>query len=310
MRGEASSAAADADADALARRRESFARNWSLEATRPSGAELAQLRDVLRPGAALYLSAVPGRPHEELAANAVAVRAAGFEPVPHLVARGFAHAAALRELLTRLRGDAEVRRVLLVGGDIDRPGAFASALDVVNSGLPRDCGIEEIGIAAYPEGHPRLDESALGQALAAKIEAAQRASLRIHIVTQFGFEPEHILAWLRRLRAQGIAAPVQVGVIGPTSLPTLLRFAARCGVRASARGLMHTGFARALVGDARPDAFIAALLRGGEIGDIAPHFFSFGGVVRTARYGRAAAERHFELDEDAREGPKAGAAQP
>jgi methylenetetrahydrofolate reductase (NADPH) len=282
------------------RRQGAFARDWSIEATRPSAAELAGLREVLRQGAAIYLSAVPSRPLAELAATAASVRSAGFEPVPHLAARGFATPQALDDFLGQLRREAGVRRVLLVGGDIDPPGAFASALEVLESGLIELNGIEEIGIAGYPDGHPRIAEAALEAALRDKIEAARRARLRVHIVTQFCFEPEHLVAWLKRLRQCAVATPVQVGVIGPTSLPTLLRYAQRCGVRASARGLMRSGFARALVGDANPDALIEALLRtDAEIGDIAPHFFSFGGVLRTARYGRNAADKHFVLSEGA-----------
>jgi methylenetetrahydrofolate reductase (NADPH) len=87
--------------------------------------------------------------------------------------------------------------------------------------------------------------------------------------------------------------PVRIGIAGPASVAGLLRYAARCGVRASARGLArHAGSLRSLLGHAVPDDLLAALAdarMSGGLGEISPHFFSFGGVVATASYARAAA---------------------
>jgi methylenetetrahydrofolate reductase (NADPH) len=280
----------------IARRCGAFAGAWSLEATRPQPAELDALREIVAPGTAIYLSAVPNHSRVELVDAARGVAAAGFEPVPHVAARGFTDIGQLDDFLHDLKAAARVRRMLLIGGDLDQAGPFGQALDVIASGLLQRHGIEEIGLAGYPDGHPRIGDEELDRALRAKIEAAQAAGLAVHIATQFCFDPAVIVGWLIRLRRNGIMVPVQVGLIGPTNLPTLLRFAQRCGVRASARGLMRTGIAKALFGVARPDSILAALLQAGpEIGDIAPHFFSFGGVVRTATYAAEAAAQQFNV---------------
>ena len=116
--------------------------------------------------------------------------------------------------------------------------------------------------------------------------------MRVHIVSQFSFSPEHILDWLRQLRACGISKPVKVGMAGPTSVPALFRYAKRCGVAASLRGLA-SGAAASLVGHVGPDRIIAALCAAEGLGDAAPHYFSFGGAVETARYACEAAHgRH------------------
>ena len=86
---------------------------------------------------------------------------------------------------------------------------------VIQKGRLREAGIEEIGIGAYPEGHPRIAAGRLEAALDEKIAAAMAQGLRLHIVSQFSFSPERILAWLKRLRACGIATPVKVGMAGP-----------------------------------------------------------------------------------------------
>lgn len=268
------------------------AQRYSLEATRPGAAEIAALADILPRGTSLYLTAVPTQDTNELVRTAAALRKSGLEPVAHIAARRFASADALRELLAGLRGEADMRRLLLIGGDIDMPGAFADALAIIQKGRLHEAGIEEIGIGAYPEGHPRIPAGRLEAALDEKIAAAAAQGLRVHIVSQFSFSPERILDWLRQLRACGISKPVKVGMAGPTSVPALLRYARRCGVAASLRGLA-SGVASGLVGYVGPDRIIETLSASGDLGDVALHYFSFGGTLETARYAcEAAAGRH------------------
>ena len=269
-----------------------FAEHFSLEATRPNAAEIAALADVVPPATPIYFSAVPTITRQEVIAAAVSLRKAGLEPIIHVAARRLASAADLQELLAGLRGDADVRRLLVIGGDVDTPGAFADALAVIQKGRLRETGIEEIGIGAYPEGHPRIPAGRLESALDEKIAAATAQGLRVHIVSQFSFSPERILAWLRQVRASGIGKPIKIGMAGPTSVPALLRYARRCGVAASLRGLV-SGVASGLVGHVGPDRIIKTLSAAGDLGEVAPHYFSFGGTLETARYAcEAAAGRH------------------
>ena len=269
-----------------------FAGHFSLEATRPNAAEIAALADVVPPATPIYFSAVPTITRQEVIAAAASLRKAGLEPIIHVAARRLASAADLQELLAGLRGDADVRRLLVIGGDVDTLGAFADALAVIQKGRLRETGIEEIGIGAYPEGHPRIPAGRLESALDEKIAAATAQGLRVHIVSQFSFSPERILAWLRQVRASGIGKPIKIGMAGPTSVPALLRYARRCGVAASLRGLV-SGVASGLVGHVGPDRIIKTLSAAGDLGEVAPHYFSFGGTLETARYAcEAAAGRH------------------
>jgi methylenetetrahydrofolate reductase (NADPH) len=269
-----------------------LARRFSLETTRPSASEIAALADILPRGTPLYLTAVPTQDAREVVKTAAALRKSGFEPVAHVAARRLADSTALRNVLAGFRGEADMRRILLIGGDVDSPGFFADALAVIQKGGLREAGIEEIGIGAYPEGHPRIAAGRLEAALDEKIAAATAQGLRVHIVSQFSFSPERILDWLKRLRACGIGKPVKIGMAGPTSVPALLRYARRCGVAASLRGLV-SGVATGLVGHVGPDRIIEMLSAAGDFGDVGVHYFSFGGTVETARYAcEAAAGRH------------------
>jgi methylenetetrahydrofolate reductase (NADPH) len=260
-----------------------FAANFSIEATRPNAAEIAALAGILPPATPVYFSAVPTVTRDELVSAAALLRKAGLEPVIHIAARRTAAASDLQELLATLRGEADIKRLLVIGGDADQLGPFPDALSVIQKGRLREAGIEEIGIGAYPEGHPRIPPGRLEAALDEKIAAAAAHSLRVHIVSQFSFSPERILDWLKQLRACGITRPVKVGMAGPSSVPALFRYAKRCGVAASLRGLV-SGAAAALIGHVGPDRIIETLTGADGLGEVAAHYFSFGGAVETARY--------------------------
>jgi len=270
---------------------ESFTRGFSLEATRPAAAEIAALADILPRGTRLFLSAVPAQSFEQHVKLAALTRRAGLEPVAHLPARRFASAAQCSEILSRFRDEADLRAALVLAGDDASQGVFADTLALMRSGALQKAGIFDIGVTGYPEGHPQIADDRLAAALRDKIAEAERSGLKLQIVSQFSFAPDRIVQWLRSLRAQGVRLPVRVGMAGPTSIPALLRFARRCGVNGSLRGLMSGAAVSLLTGSVGPGRIIDALAAArDEIGDVTPHYFSFGGVIETARYARAQSE--------------------
>ena len=268
---------------------------FSVEATRPSAADIAAL-GVLARGTRVYLSAVPNRPADELLAAAVQIRAAGLEPVPHVAVRNFASAEALDTFLARLNAEAGVETVLVIAGDRAEHGPFRGALDVIDNGMLRRRGIRRIGIAGYPQGHQRIGNDALNRALADKIAAADATGLAVEIVTQFCFDAGAILDFVARVRGFGFEHAVRVGLAGPTSLTALMRYASRCGVRASAQGLARrSGLMRQMFALTTPDDLIRTLADAAPA-DIVPHFFSFGGIPATARWASAVADGRIALD--------------
>jgi methylenetetrahydrofolate reductase (NADPH) len=275
-----------------------FAQGFSLEATRPSAQEIAALTQVVPRGTQVYVSAVTGRPHREQIDAAIRLRAAGFEPIPHLAARDFASIAQVDDFLAELTGAAGVERLLVIAGDRDRPaGELAGAIDVIDGALLRRRGIVEIGLAAYPDGHPRIPHDDLERALIEKVDAAESTGLAIHLVTQFCFDPGVLLAWLGRLRDFGFEHRLHIGLAGPTSLATLTRYARRCGVRLSLQNFVrHAGLASQLFRMWAPEEFVRSVAEHkGQLGEIKPHFFSFGGLLQTARWASAVAQGQITL---------------
>jgi methylenetetrahydrofolate reductase (NADPH) len=272
-----------------------FMQNFSVEATRPSDADIAALA-VLPRGTRVYVSAVPHRAADESISATIRLRAAGLEPVPHVAVRNFVSADALDDFLARLNGEAEVRRVLVIAGDRADCGPFRSAADAIDSGLFRRRGIRALGIAGYPEGHPKIGNDALFKALAEKIAAAEATGLTVEIVTQFCFDARAILDYVARLHAFGFEQPLRIGLVGPTSLSALLRYAGRCGVRASAQALARrSGMLRQIFALTVPDDLIRALAEAAPAG-VHAHFFSFGGLPATARWAQAVTDGRIALD--------------
>jgi methylenetetrahydrofolate reductase (NADPH) len=216
------------------------------------------------------------------------LRRAGFVPVPHVAARALVGFTQLNDFLARLAGEAGVEETLVIAGDLGRPaGPFHGAFEILATGLFERHGIRRIGIAGYPEGHPRIGRRALEDALAAKLGLARQNGLRPQIVTQFGFEAAPMVGFLGWCREPGIDAPVRLGLAGPASIATLAKFAVRCGVGRSLGALTgrHAAVARLLTetGPERViDELVAAEAAGIAIAGL--HFFTFGGVRRTAAW--------------------------
>ena len=267
--------------------------NVSLEALMPGAADVHDAAAALPTGTSIYLTDLPNRSDDKLVQIATGIFMRGLKPVPHVAARNVSSAKKLGDLLQRLASSAGVNKVMLIGGDrAPSAGPFEHALEVLESGVLEANGITEIGIAGYPEGHATISEDVLRAALRDKLEAADRAGLKAHIVTQFSFDAWPVVTWLRALRAAGIQNQVRIGMAGPASIPSLLKFAQRCGVRASVKGFArHATSIGKLLASATPAELVNDLAEAAaseNLGEIAAHFYSFGGLAQTSKWVRDA----------------------
>ena len=216
---------------------------------------------------------------------AAAVRALGLEPMPHLSARRIKSLGELESMVAGIAATAEARRAFLVAGDPAIPaGPFADTMALLRTGLFERQGFRAIDIAGHPEGHPVIDQTAVWRALEEKNAEITARGMTTLILTQFGFDAGPFLAWLGELRSRGIDAPVRIGIPGPAGIKTLLRFAAHCGVVASASVMTRYGMSiTKLLGTAGPDRLIEALAAGLQPahGDVRLHFYPFGGIEKT-----------------------------
>lgn len=256
-------------------------KDFSVETTPGNRKAVATAASGLESGARVYIASLPKSSAADQVATAEQLRDAGLEPVPHIVARNIPHRSALEDLLRQFRDRAGVRRALVLAGDRDdAAGIYESSLQLISEGLLRDCGIEFLDIGCYPEGHPRIADTVLTQALEDKLAAADSAGFESSLISQFCFDADTIIEFLRKLRARGISTPVRVGVAGPTKRATLLKYAAICGVGPSLRALKgRSATMRALMNTETPETLLSQLataqLTESSLCISGVHFFTF-----------------------------------
>jgi methylenetetrahydrofolate reductase (NADPH) len=264
--------------------------NGSLEMLARDAPRAAEFAAALPAGTAVYVPAVPGQRLPVTLAALRALHAAGLDPVPHVAARRIASRGELQAFLAAAVADCGVHRVLVVGGDTDAPaGPYADAGALLADDVLAGAGVREVGLAGYPEGHPRVDAAALDAALMAKLARVRALGLGASIVTQFAFVPERIAAYCAGLARSAPDVPVYVGLAGPANPVTLMRYAQRCGVAASLRALQNLGTgAVKLLGHLDPEDLLLGVANycGARpaCNVVGIHLYSFGGVTATAQW--------------------------
>ena len=265
---------------------------FSLEMTGKDIPGLDQAAALLPPGTRVNVTFLGNEDLEMRLAAARAVQAHGLVPVPHISARRLASRAQLEEFLARLQEAGLSEHVFVVGGDPATPeGPYASSLDVIRTGILGDYGVREVNIAGYPEGHPDIPEAELWAALEHKTAALAEQGLASVIITQFAFDPDAVLSWVAEVRRRGIRSLIRVGTPGPAGIKRLLAFASRFGIGANAMIVRKYGFSLTnLMGTAGPEKFVAELGRrlaaDPDAGEVALHFYTFGGLPATAEWVR------------------------
>jgi methylenetetrahydrofolate reductase (NADH) len=262
----------------------------SLEMPARAAADLQAAQPFLRPGTRIYVPSLIGEPESALKHAVEAIHRHGFEPVPHIAARRIRARAEIREQLHEMVAEYGVRRVMLIAGDIAQPvGPYEDSLGLLEDGTLGGCGLSEVGLAGYPEGHPQIDHNHQNEAMLRKVEAARAQHLVPSIVTQFCFAPARIVEYCSEIARLDPGIKVYAGIAGPTNPVALLHFARRCGVNASRRALSKLGIGIArLAVQTDPTKQIQGLgryVRGRSSCRLAGvHLYSFGGLLRTARW--------------------------
>jgi methylenetetrahydrofolate reductase (NADPH) len=207
-----------------------------------------------------------------------------LRPVPHVAARLVRDRSHLKEVLARLQ-DAQVKCIFVPAGDSSAPaGVYDDSLTMLRDMAEIGHKIEDIGIAAHPEGHPFVSD----QDLLWFLKEKQRFAT--YMVTQMCFDPNAIIGWLRDIRNAGVTLPTWIGLPGVADVTRLISVSLRIGVGQSVRFLKkQTGLLRKLIGakSYQPDSLL---------GEIAPyiddpalnisgfHLFSFNDVERTEKW--------------------------
>lgn len=151
-------------------------------------------------------------------------RETSMVPMAHLTCVG--HTAAEIGAILDDYAAAGVRNVMALRGDPSEgprapwtttPGGFTYARELVE--LVRDRGGFDVGVAAFPEGHPSADSlDADADVLVAKAEAGAAFA-----VTQMFFRAEDYFGLVERVRARGVDLPILPGIMPILNLAAIRR---------------------------------------------------------------------------------------
>ncbi len=264
----------------------SFLRLSSIEITPKQIEKLPLLKARLQPGSRVFVALIDAADLGQQVEAVRQLKAEGFAPVPHVPARFVKDEADLRARIKAL-AEAGSNTMLVLGGGAPEPiGQYDAAIQLLQTGVFQANGVTCIGLAGHPEGNPDITkvhgEAVLLSALKEKQAYLKANGLDGFIATQFLFEAEPVAEWAKGLRAEGIDLPVYVGIPGPATIKTLVKYAAMCGVGNSARFIRKQALnITKLLTVNTPDEFVKDLAQvhdtRPELGIAGPHLYPFGG---------------------------------
>lgn len=265
---------------------------FSLEMTGKDVPGLREAAHAIPQGTKINVTFLGNEDLEMRVSASKAVRELGFIPVPHISARRLSSQAQLEEFLAALQEVGATDSVFAVGGDPAEPeGPYPDSLSVIQTGLLQKYGVKEVSIAGYPEGHPDIPSDVLWRHLEDKSAALKEQGLDAVILTQFAFDTDPVVDWIKGVRDRGIETQIRIGTPGPAGIKRLINFARRFGVGANAMIVKKYGFSLTnLMGTAGPDTFVsdlsALLAEDPASGSVKLHFYTFGGLLATSEWAR------------------------
>lgn len=249
--------------------------HWTLEVVPAHADRVSVARGLVDE---VFVTMIPGSAVQTILGAIETIAAQGFVPVPHIAAREFRSEAELDGFFDGIRS-LGIRKALILAGGVGRPaGPFTESLDILRSKAFERADLQVVGLAGHPEGNPEDPDPR--RSLDRKLEFLHGAGIEVEIVTQWSFSPENVSDYIAKLRATGVTETVAVGVAGPASLKTLLKYAKTCGVSAATEVLRKQGFnlGRLLMSN-KPEAFVAAVK-----GTHRFHLYPFGGLEKCAQW--------------------------
>ena len=270
-------------------------RGFSIESVPQDADRIDDFRDHVPTGTRVFIAWPPRATPESIVKSARKLHEQEMVPVPHIAARRVPSQEFLRAFVRDLVAQAHVREVLVIGGDPATPeGPYTDTGSLLRSGVLNELGIEKVGVAAHPEGHPVMSGAVSREVLADNLAAARDHGMSVEAVSQFVLDPQAIDSWHAEVYsslAQG--APLLIGIPGLVSGTRLLKIANACGIGESIGLLRKNGLrmAKTVIGNSSTQTLVEGLAplanRATDVGGF--HFYTFGNFEQTAAWACEAA---------------------
>lgn len=196
-----------------------------------------------------------------------------FQLIPHLSARTIKNKKHLKQILKH-KTLQQTQEIFVIGGDPDLVGPYGSSLELLTEIFSFEQSFGEIGIAGYPEGHPKISDQTLWQTLKDKQNLAKKLGIKMYIVSQICFSPQIIIDWIKKLRQNGITLPVEIGIVGPVNLEKIANLTQKFGIN------MPKNY--------QPNTLINKLLKQGnleKLGVLGFHIYTFNEIEKVLELG-------------------------
>lgn len=201
----------------------------------PTDGIIPKVRAHVPAGSTLTVTCLPHHGVEATVRASVQLGELGYNVIPHLAARSLGSRAQLAGLLRDCEA-AGITEVFAIGGDAaEAAGPYGSSGRLMEDIADLTGGTMAIGVAGYPEGHPKCNEL---QMLDALLEKQHLAS---NVVTQMCFAAPKIGWYAELLRREGVDLPIWAGVAGAVPRAKLIALATKIGVGPSLKFLNRKG---------------------------------------------------------------------
>jgi methylenetetrahydrofolate reductase (NADPH) len=250
----------------------------------PTDGIIARVQASAPVGSTLTITCLPHHGIQPTMQTAIQLGLLGYTVVPHIAARSLEDRSQLAGILRDCRV-AGITEVFAVGGDAPYPaGPYDSGARLMEDIAEMSGGRIAIGVAGYPEGHPK--QSALHM-LDSLLDKQHLAS---HVVTQMCFSAPKIVGYAGLLRREGVELPVWAGVAGAVPRTKLVSLATKIGVGTSLRFLSRKGplARRLLSGDKYSPQSLVAELSAAQPALAGIHLYSFNNLDQHAITGGTA----------------------
>ena len=273
---------------------EKFLRGYSIEVTPRTAERVDDFRSLLPKGTLIYIAHIEGTPIEDMLQTAKRLALEGYPIMPHFPARMIKDKLTLLDWIERYKGEAGVEQALLIAGSQSKPcGDFKDSIQLMETGLFDKANFTHLHVAGHPEGNEDIDKDGTNknvhQAMLWKQKFNSRSNAKIALTTQFSFNAEAIIAWATAIKTAGIDLPINIGIVGPAKLQTLIKFAITCGVGPSLKVLQNRAMdLTKLLLPYEPNDIIRVLAEHKAVNpDMSitnVHFFPLGGIRSNANW--------------------------
>ena len=281
-----------------------FLKGFSLEITPFVANKIENLSQFIKPSTTIFITFLPGSDYKDTINTAKKIRQEGLNPAPHFAARSIPSKEMLEDYVSRIAGEANVKKILIVGGaGKDQIGPYADTVSLLETGIFDKYGITDIGIAGHPEGSPDITDEEIKKSLILKNKFSETSDASFFIVSQFCFDAETILNWSIRINSQGNKIPIIIGLPGVAKLSTLIKYSLSCGIGNSMNFLKKQGSnVLNLVKTQEPDKLVRNLAVSEEIlkknGIEGIHIYPLGGIRKSSEWAQGIIDKNFKLTLD------------